>query len=95
MTIHISPETEARLRELAQREGRDVNAVVEAIIALGLETAAREREEAIKAVQEGLDDFASGRFENFAVSAARLRAKYNLPAHLTDEQLALVEKSPK
>ena len=42
MTVTLTPQTEMRLREKAEREGQDVNAVADAIIAAILDCEARD-----------------------------------------------------
>ena len=39
MTITLTPETEAKLREWAERDGEDINALADALIAAALEGA--------------------------------------------------------
>ncbi|MBV9849404.1 MAG: hypothetical protein JO250_06930 [Armatimonadetes bacterium] len=87
MTIMITPETEAWLREKAEREGRDVSAVADAMLRTVLEWEARGREEEIEAIRRGLEAVEAGRTRPFAEFAAEMRAKYDLPTHLSDEEL--------
>lgn len=54
MTITLAPQTEAKLKELATREGRDENALADALLAEVLEEANRDFEEACAAVSESL-----------------------------------------
>ena len=61
MTIVLSEQTETRLREKAEREGQDMNAIADDLLANALDWDAREREEAAEGIQRGLDDFAAGR----------------------------------
>lgn len=61
MTITLSDETDARLREKAEREGQDVNAVAESLIAAALEWEALDREAAIAGIRRGLEAIAAGR----------------------------------
>lgn len=94
MTISISDETEALLREKATREGRDVNSMADAILADALTWESRERTETIEAVR--LADVAAeeGRERPLSEFLAEQRAKYGVanlgarpqPGDVTDEQ---------
>ena len=61
MTITLTPDVEARLREKAAREGSDVNRVAEALIVAGLEWEAQDRAETIEAVRQGEQAASEGR----------------------------------
>jgi hypothetical protein len=66
--IILEPETEARLRETAQREGWDVNALANALLTEALEQKDSELAETITALQEGFDAVSERRerpFEEF------------------------------
>ena len=68
MTVILEPETEAKLRDLAQREGQDAQALANAWLAESVARHEREFEESVKAIQEGLDAVDQGRvrpFEDF------------------------------
>ena len=65
MTVTLTPQTEMRLREKAEREGQDVNAVADAIIAATLEREGREFEETVAGIQRGLQAAAEGRERPF------------------------------
>ena len=54
MTVTLTPQTEMGLREKAEREGQDVNAVADAIIAATLEWDAHEFAETVAGIQRGL-----------------------------------------
>ena len=75
MTISILPETEARLREKAAREGQDVDTVAEALLAAALDGEARERAEAIDGIRRGLADSDAGRVRPAAEVFAEMRAR--------------------
>ncbi|WP_373364609.1 hypothetical protein [Fischerella thermalis] len=49
------------------------------LLANVLEWEAQDSEEAIKGIQQGLDDFEAGRFRSFHEFADEQRRKYNLP----------------
>ncbi len=54
MTITLAPHTEARLKEMAVREGREANALAEALLAEVLEEASADFEQSCAAVAEAL-----------------------------------------
>ncbi|MEH1889420.1 MAG: hypothetical protein V7K92_08120 [Nostoc sp.] len=78
--ITLSPELEALLRDKAARQGQDVSLVASELLTSVLEWEVQESEEAIKGIQQGLDDFETGRFRSFHEFAQEQRRKYNLPA---------------
>jgi predicted transcriptional regulator len=80
IVVTLSPELEARLRDKAVRQGQDVSIVASELLANILEWEAQESEEAIKGIQQGLDDFEAGRFRSFDEFAEEQRRKYTLPA---------------
>jgi len=55
MTIVLQPETEARLSEIARREGQDTQALAQAWLTESLAWYEREFAENVRAIQEGLD----------------------------------------
>ncbi len=75
MTITLTPETVARLQDKAQREGGDVNAVAEALIATALDWEAQESAEAIAGVRRGEQAAAEGRERPLAAFVADQRAR--------------------
>ncbi|MBN3924424.1 hypothetical protein [Nostoc sp. NMS4] len=80
IVITLSPELEALLRDKAARQGQDVSLVASELLTNVLEWEVQESEEAIKGIQQGLDDFEAGRFRSFHEFAQEQRRKYNLPA---------------
>lgn len=74
--ITIEPETEARLREKAQREGQDVDTLANALLAEVLEQKAREFAEEVAAIQEGLDAVREGRERPLEEFLVEHRARY-------------------
>ena len=76
MTITLTPTIEARLREMAQRDGSNVNAVAEALIVTALEWEAQEQAETIKAVRRSDQAAIDGRERPLAVFLAEQRAKH-------------------
>jgi hypothetical protein len=80
MTIMLTPETEARLREKAEREGQDIHAVADALIAAALEWEAQERAEAVEGIRRGDQAAAAGHERPLAAFLAEQRAKHGFPA---------------
>lgn len=80
IVVTLSPELEARLRDKAARQGQDVNLVASELLANILEWEVQDLEEAIKGIQQGLEDFELGRFRSFDEFAQEQRRKYNLSA---------------
>jgi predicted transcriptional regulator len=87
MTITLKPETEARLRERAERDGADMNAIADALVVAGLGWEAREQAEAAESLRRALAESDAGKVRLFSEVAAGWRAKYNLPTHLSGEEL--------
>lgn len=65
IVVTLSPELEALLRDKAARQGQDVNLVASELLASFLEWEAQESKEAVKGIQQGLDDFDAGSFRSF------------------------------
>lgn len=76
MAITLTPETEAKLRETASREGQDADALADAMLAAVLAQRAQEFEEDIAAVQEGLDAIDQGRVRPFKDYIAEHRQRF-------------------
>lgn len=79
IVVTLSPELEALLRDKAARRGQDVSLVASQLLASVLEWEAQDSEEAIKGIQQGLNDFEAGQFRSFQEFAEEQRRKYNLP----------------
>ena len=79
MIVILTPQTEMRLREKAEREGQDVNTVADAIITATLEWEAREFEETVAGIQRGLQAAAEGRVKPLERVIAEARAKHGFP----------------
>ncbi len=80
--VTLSPELESLLREKAAQRGQDVSFVVSELLSSVLEWETQDSEEAIKGIQQGLNDFEVGRSRSFQEFAEEQRRKYNLPADL-------------
>jgi predicted transcriptional regulator len=63
--ITLSPELETLLLDRAARQGQEVNLVASELLADVLEWQEQDSAEAIKGIQQGLDDFEAGRFRDF------------------------------
>ncbi len=79
MTITLAPENEEKLRETAQREGQDADALANAMLAEVLAQRAREFEEDIAAVQEAWVAVREGRERPFAEFMAEHRQRFPDP----------------
>lgn len=80
MTITITPETEAKLREIALREGQDMNTIADVLLAAALEWKASERAEAITGIRLGLESSAANRVRPATEVFADMRAKLKASA---------------
>ena len=78
--LDLNPELEEQLRRQATLRGQDVSLVAADLLASVLEWEVQDSEEAIKGIQQGLDDFETGNFRSFNEFADDQRRKYNLPA---------------
>jgi hypothetical protein len=85
--ITLRPETEALLQERAARDGTDINTFADALVTAALEWDAREEAEAEESLRRSLADSDAGRVRLFSEVAAGWRTKYNLPTHLSQEEL--------
>ena len=85
MTLTLKPETEARLLAWAEYVGGDdVVAIADKLLADEL---TRVQAEECAAFRVALKDSDTMRFRPFSEFVAEMRAKYNLPTHLSDECL--------
>ena len=80
IVVNLSPELEALLRDKAAQKGKDVSLVASELLTNVLEWEITDSEDAIKGIQQGLDDFKAGRFRSFDEFAEEQCHKYNLPA---------------
>lgn len=78
--VTLRPELEALLLDKAAQRGQDVSLVASELLASALEWEEQDSEEAIKVIQQGLNDFEAGRFRSFQDFAEEQRYKYELPA---------------
>ena len=84
MTLTLTPQTEANLLAWAEYEGQEADIVADALLADAL---ARARAAEVEAIRVGFEDSDAGRVRPLAEIAAEKRAKYNLPMHLSDEEI--------
>jgi predicted transcriptional regulator len=80
IVINLTPELEEQLRRKATHQGQDVSLVAAELLATVLEWETQDSEEAIRGIQQGLDDFEAGNFRSFDEYADEQRRKYDLPA---------------
>ncbi len=80
IVVNLSPELEVLLRDRAAQRGQDVDFVVSELLSSVLEWEEQDSEEAIKGIQQGLDDFEAGRCRSFQDFADEQRHKHNLSA---------------
>lgn len=78
MPITIDPDTEARLREKAVREGKDIDTLASTLLNMALIWEAQDRAEAVEGIRRGLEACEQGRMRPFREFAAEQRAKFNL-----------------
>jgi predicted transcriptional regulator len=78
IVVTLSPELEERLREKAAQRGQDINLMATELLASILEWEVEDSEEAIKGIQQGLNDFETGKFRAFDEYADEQRRKYHL-----------------
>lgn len=76
MTVILEPQTEAKLRELASREGQDAQALANAWLAESIARHEREFEENVRAIQEGLDAVDQGRVRPFQEFLSEHRRRF-------------------
>lgn len=76
IVVTLSPELEAVLRDKAARQGQDINLVASALLASVLEWEMQDSKEAVKGIQQGLNDFEADRFRSFHEFAEEQHRKY-------------------
>ncbi|MEB3336392.1 MAG: hypothetical protein VKJ46_02950, partial [Leptolyngbyaceae bacterium] len=65
IVVTLSPELETLLQNKATQQGQDISLVASELLANVLVWEVQDSEEAIKGIQQGLDDFEAGRFRSF------------------------------
>jgi predicted transcriptional regulator len=84
MTLTLTPQTEANLLAWAEYEGQEADIVADVLLADAL---ARARAAEVEAIRVGMEACDAGRVRPYSEFAAEMRAKYNLPTHLSDEEV--------
>ena len=80
IVVTLNPKLEALLHRKAAQQGQNISFVTSELLTSILDWEEKDSEEAIKVIQQGLDDFESGRFRSFQDFAEEQHHKYNLPA---------------
>jgi predicted transcriptional regulator len=65
LLIELNPELEVRLRAKALQSGQDVKLMAAALIQVALEWQDEDLAESIAAIQSGINDFETGKFQSF------------------------------
>lgn len=87
MTLTLTPQTEAMLKARADSEGQDVNQLVNALLVHALQEDDREDAEMMEGIRCGLEASDAGRVRPLSEFVAEIEAKYDLPTHLSDEEV--------
>ena len=74
MTITLSPETEAKVKEQARKSGGDVSSLVESYVKQVFEWQQQDLEETLEALDRGMADFEAGRHKPMSETLAKLDA---------------------
>lgn len=82
IVVSLNPELEARLRQKAAQQGKDVSSVASELLESILEWELQDSQEAIEGIAQGLEDFEAGRYRSFDEFAEEQRRKYHLPTDL-------------
>ena len=80
LVVTLSPELEEQLREKALRQGQDINTVASELLASILKEEAQDSAAAVIGIQQGLDDFSTGKFRSFDEYADEQRQQHHLSA---------------
>ncbi|MEA5471641.1 hypothetical protein [Spirulina sp. 06S082] len=78
IVLNLSLEVEAKLKEEATRQGKEISVIASELLTKVLEWEAWDREDAIAGIQKGLDDFEAGRFRSFDEFTQEQYRKHNL-----------------
>ena len=91
MTITLAPQTEKKLVEMADREGRDTNALADALLAQVLEEAERDYKEMMAGIERGRQADAEGRsrlFSDYVADVMERRRQRDAAYKQETEQIA-------
>ena len=90
MSITLTQQTETRIQEKAKREGRDVNAIADALISSVLDWEAQERSETLEGIRRGDQAAEEGRERPLQEFLSEQRSKHGFakewPNSLTESQ---------
>ena len=78
ITLDLPPKIEALLRKRAESTGQDISQMALAVLTLGLSLDNQDFFEALKGIQQGLDDFEQGKFSSLEDFLAEQNQKYGL-----------------
>ncbi|MFQ3613778.1 MAG: hypothetical protein SNJ68_08700 [Cyanobacteriota bacterium] len=73
--INLNPEIEALLRKRAAQRGQEIHSVASQLLADILQWEEQDAQEAVQAIQKGLEDFDAGRFRSFQDFTAEQNCK--------------------
>jgi predicted transcriptional regulator len=72
--VTLSPELEIMLRSRAAQSDQDINSTISELLTSILEWESQDSIEAIKGIQQGLDDFEAGEFRSFTCPKCQIAA---------------------
>lgn len=78
ITLNLSPDLEAKLQDKALQQGKEVNQIITELLTTLLDWETEDTNEAIKGIQQGLNDFELGNYRSFDEFAEEQYKKYNL-----------------
>ena len=76
MSITLTQQTETRIQEKAKREGRDVNAIADALISSALDWEAQEQSETLEGIRRGDQAVEEGRERPLQEFLSEQRSKH-------------------
>ncbi len=91
MTITLAPQTEAKLKEMASREGREVNALADDLLAAVAEAANRDHLEMLAGIAHGRQAYAESRsrpFSDYVSDVLQRRQDRDAPRTQEPEKIA-------
>ncbi len=81
IVVTLSPELETMLRDRAAERGQDVSFITSELLTSVLERESQDSIEAIQGIQQGLNDFDTGKFRSFQEFAEEQRQKHHHSAN--------------
>jgi predicted transcriptional regulator len=79
MSITLSPEVEAKLRDLAEKRGVDIEVYANALMNSVIEVDRQEYDETVTAIEEAMEDVREGRVRPYSEFIREHRARYPDP----------------